>query len=62
EAKLEKLTLDNFNNKDSAFCLNAGIYELDKSIKHFKRILNIALDKIIEDAPLDIDTLLNLES
>jgi len=43
------LTLDNFLEQDSIFNENAGIYELDKTAKYLKKILNQAIDDIIND-------------
>lgn len=50
-AKLEfaDLNLENFAQKDNEFCQKAGIYELDKSIKHLKKILNNTIDDIVND-------------
>lgn len=49
-----ELNLENFTYKDSEFCQKAGIYELDKSIKHLNKILNHAIDNIINDKYIDI--------
>ena len=49
-----ELNLENFSHKDKAFCTQAGIYELDKSIKHFKKLLNHAIDNIISDKPVNV--------
>lgn len=40
----EELTLKNFTIQDEAFCKEAGIYELDKSIKYLKNILNSCIN------------------
>ena len=45
----EELTLKNFTIQDEAFCKDAGIYELDKSIKYLKNILNSCINDIIND-------------
>lgn len=49
-----ELNLENFSHKDKAFCTQAGIYELDKSVKHFKKLLNHAIDNIISDKPVNV--------
>ncbi|KAA6227312.1 MULTISPECIES: hypothetical protein [unclassified Campylobacter] len=51
----KKLTLENFNEVDNIFCENAGIYDLDKSIKYIKRILNSNIEKIINDENVNIN-------
>lgn len=45
----EELTLKNFTIQDEAFCKDAGIYELDKSIKYLKNILNSCINDIVND-------------
>lgn len=50
----EKFTLDNFIQMDSEYNKVAGIYELDKSLKILKSILNKAIDKIVNDEDVDI--------
>ncbi|WP_334090225.1 hypothetical protein [Helicobacter typhlonius] len=45
----ENLNLENFKIQDETFCENAGIYELDKSIKYLKNILNSCIDDIAND-------------
>lgn len=45
----ENLNLENFKIQDEAFCENAGIYELDKSVKYLKNILNSCIDDIVND-------------
>lgn len=52
--KYTELNLENFTHKDNEFCQKAGIYELDKNIKHLKHILNNAIDNIINDKYMDI--------
>lgn len=47
--KLENLSLDNFTQSDEIFCQNAGIYELDLSIKQLKTTLNRMIDDIINE-------------
>jgi type I restriction enzyme S subunit len=42
-------TLDNFLEKDNEFNSEAGIYELDKTAKQLKRILNKAIDDVVND-------------
>lgn len=46
--------LENFTELDNEFCNKAGIYDLDKSIKHLKEILNSSIDKIIDDEKVHI--------
>ncbi|MCL1119379.1 hypothetical protein N7V09_20320 [Shewanella seohaensis] len=45
----ETFTLDNFLEQDNAFNETAGIYELDKTAKQLKEILNKAIDDIAND-------------
>jgi type I restriction enzyme S subunit len=47
-------TLDNFLEKDNAFNATAGIYELDKTAKQLKSILNQAIDDIVADKKVNI--------
>ncbi len=42
-------TLDNFFKKDDQFNSDAGIYELDKTAKQLKRMLNKAIDDIVNN-------------
>ena len=46
--------LDNFLEKDNAFNEKAGIYELDKTAKQLKDILNKAIDDIANDREVEI--------
>lgn len=46
--------LDNFLEQDNAFNETAGIYELDKTAKQLKEILNKAIDDIANDREVDI--------
>ncbi|MFY9391313.1 MAG: hypothetical protein WAP10_01470 [Bacteroidales bacterium] len=48
-------TLDNFLKKDNAFNETAGIYELDKTAKQLKEILNKAIDDIANDREVTIN-------
>ena len=50
-----KFTLDNFIAEDSLTNESAGIYELDKSLKHLKGILNKTIEKIVDDEDVKID-------
>lgn len=50
----KKLSLDNFLELDSEYNFSAGIYELDKSAKYLSRLLNIAIDDIINDRDVKI--------
>ncbi len=48
-------TLENFMEKDKEFNSTAGIYELDKTAKHLKRLLNKAIDDIVNDRNVEIE-------
>ncbi len=50
----EQLTLDNFLEQDTLFNETAGIYELDKTSKQLKEILNRTIDSIVNDEIVDI--------
>lgn len=50
----DTFTLDNFLEQDNAFNQKAGIYELDKTAKQLKEILNIAIDDIANDREVKI--------
>lgn len=52
--KTETFTLDNFLQNDNAFNETAGIYELDKTAKQLKEILNKAIDNIANDREVEI--------
>lgn len=52
EAK--SFTLANFLEKDNAYNKQAGIYELDKTAKQLKEILNQAIDDIVNDKEVKI--------
>ncbi len=47
-------TLDNFEYKDKEFNLNAGIYELDKTAKLLKKMLDKTIDDIINDKTVNV--------
>ncbi len=51
EAKydISQMDLNNFLEKDNEFNKKAGIYELDKSMKYLKNLLNKAIEKIAND-------------
>jgi type I restriction enzyme S subunit len=51
---LSNATLDNFLEIDNEFNQKAGIYELDKTIKQLKTVLNNAIDKIANDEEVEI--------
>lgn len=51
----DTFTLDNFLEQDNAFNEIAGIYELDKTAKQLKEILNKAIDDITNDRTVGID-------
>lgn len=46
--------LSNFLEKDCSYNCTAGIYELDRSAKHLRRLLDIAIDDIINDRDVKI--------
>lgn len=48
-------TLDNFLEQDNNFNETAGIYELDKTAKHLKDILNQAIDDVVNDKEVNIN-------
>lgn len=54
EYRADNFTLDNFLEKDNLFNEAAGIYELDKSAKHLKTLLNTAIDDIVNDREVAI--------
>ena len=47
-------TLNNFLEKDGAYNEQAGIYELDKTAKQLKKILNKVIDDIVQDKEVTI--------
>lgn len=49
-----EFSLSNFLTKDNEFNCQAGIYELDKTAKQLKRILNLTLDNIADDKNIEI--------
>ena len=51
----DTFTLDNFLKQDNLFNQTAGIYELDKTAKQLKQILNQAIENIINDKPVTIN-------
>jgi len=51
----DTFTLDNFLEQDNAFNETAGIYELDKTAKQLKEILNKAIDDIANDREVNIN-------
>lgn len=48
-------TLDNFLEKDEEYNSTAGIYELDKSAKHLKQMLDETIDDIVNDRIVDVE-------
>ena len=50
-------TLDNFLEQDKTFNEQAGIYELDKSAKHMKQVLNNSIDDIVNGKGVDCSCL-----
>lgn len=53
--KTDHLNLSNFLENDHKYNLNAGIYELDKSIKKMKKYLKSVIEKIANDEEVLID-------
>ncbi len=53
--KINTFTLKNFLEQDSKYNLEAGIYELDKTAKKLKEILNQTIDNVIQDKEIKID-------
>lgn len=51
----DTFTLDNFLEQDNDFNETAGIYELDKTAKQLKEILNKAIDDIANDREVNIN-------
>lgn len=49
----KKINFDNFLIYDSDFNNKAGIYQIDKSLKHFKKLLEKTINKIINDDIID---------
>ncbi|HCH67825.1 MAG TPA: hypothetical protein DEV98_04195 [Clostridiales bacterium] len=49
-----KFTLENFLEYDRGFNINAGIYELDKSMKYLQSKLEQAIECIADDEEVDI--------
>lgn len=49
-----ELNLENFTHKDNEFCQKAGIYELDKSIKHLKKIIYNSINCIVKNEEVKI--------
>lgn len=54
EYKTDTFTLGNFLSNDDEFNQQAGIYELDKTAKQLKEILNQTIDNIANDKPVTI--------
>lgn len=50
----DTFTLDNFLEQDNASNETAGIYELDKTAKQLKEILNKAIEDVVNDREVDI--------
>ena len=55
EYKASTYNLDNFLAQDNDFNSQAGIYELDKTAKQLKEILNQAIDNIVKDKEVVIN-------
>jgi hypothetical protein len=47
--KIKSATTDNFLKLDNKFNQQVGIYELDKTAKYYKELLNEVIDKIVND-------------
>ncbi|MCX6159051.1 MAG: hypothetical protein NTY74_13810 [Ignavibacteriae bacterium] len=54
EYKTDTFTLNNFLDKDNEYNQQAGIYELDKTAKQLKEILNQTIDNIVNDNEIEI--------
>lgn len=54
EYQTDTFTLENFLEKDKAYNEQAGIYELDKTAKQLKNILNQSIESIINDEDVEI--------
>lgn len=54
EYKTDTFTLANFLDKDNEYNQEAGIYELDKTAKQLKEILNQTIDDIVNDKEIVI--------
>lgn len=54
EYDTSSFTLENFLEKDDEYNSDAGIYELDKTAKQLKRILNQTIDDIVNDRDIKI--------
>lgn len=54
EYDLSSCNLNNFLEIDNIFNENAGIYELDKSIKYLKTKLDKAIDNVVNDLEVEI--------
>lgn len=52
--KTDTFTLENFLDKDNTYNQQAGIYELDKTAKQLKQILNQSIDDIVNDKSVNI--------
>ena len=52
--KADTFTLANFLDKDNEYNQEAGIYELDKTAKQLKEILNQTIDNIVNDNEIEI--------
>lgn len=54
EYKADTFTLTNFLDKDNEYNEQAGIYEVDKTAKQLKEILNQAINNIVKDNEVEI--------
>lgn len=55
EYNASEFTLDNFLEKDEKYNSTAGIYELDKSAKLLKQMLDKTIDDIVNDRLVDVE-------
>lgn len=61
EYESDTFTLETFLEKDNKYNEVAGIYELDKTAKQLKEILNKAIDNIVNDKEVDINFTLKID-
>lgn len=52
--RVSSLTLNQFNEFDKKFNIDAGIYEIDSSLKHLQKLLDDAIEKISNDEEVKI--------
>lgn len=54
EYPVSKFTLENFLELDNQYNEQAGIYELDKTAKYLKNLLNQAIESVVDDSEVAI--------